>query len=638
MSRGQSLGRTHVDITARQTEFEKGMMQASRRLEDFGKKAAELGKSMSIRFSAPIVGAMALTLKAWQSNERAAMKLNNALTSAGFTDYSSKINETAEAIQRLTTASAASYKELVALGVAGGLTAQQAEETGKAAIGLSKVFGIDTATATRLLTQELLTGKSGLDRYIPELRNAGSEAERMALLQEKAAEGMRLAQAETSSWSGAVAQLRNEVADAAARIGEVLAPTVTRLSNFMKNLVIQTQGIDAATIGWSLAIAGAVAAMGPALLLTAALAKSLAVLAAVGMKLVAFFASPWIALLAAGAAAFAMFTDHGERFLAGFTGPKVAASIRMMGASLAIEAGAFAAALVDGIVDLAKFVPQALPPAFRAVVFGLDTALQDIIGRLVSFLRDSVNEIISLVNRVLRMNIQIIDETGVEKALKAGAEKGAAAVAAELEQLSDRWFNRESVTPLEDGLRAAGERWKLDVAEGSASLAEGMEATESVVEKLMALFKTDFAAAEGLEDLAKKLAEINLTPAGGTPPPVVAAAAGAVAGVASASGISLNQIASMGGNSSRARDARYTLGLQERALAAEARGSFNVAARLRADAKAREDRLLQKAKDSLDPAGTPGESDPGGNTGEETMAEDIRVIRTALETLQGALA
>ena len=58
-----SLGTTYVDIIARIDGFEKNILKATQKLDKFGKAAQRMGKTLTTRLTAPVLGMGAVTIK-----------------------------------------------------------------------------------------------------------------------------------------------------------------------------------------------------------------------------------------------------------------------------------------------------------------------------------------------------------------------------------------------------------------------------------------------------------------------------------------------------------------------------------------------------------------------------------------------
>ena len=97
-----------------------------------------------------------------------------------------------------------------------GIQADRMAEAMDAAVGLSRALQMDLATATRYVAMAFEGEFTILQRYIPELRAAGTETEKLALLQQKAAEGMAIARAEATTTAGAWKRLGINIMDAGA--------------------------------------------------------------------------------------------------------------------------------------------------------------------------------------------------------------------------------------------------------------------------------------------------------------------------------------------------------------------------------------------------------------------------------------
>jgi hypothetical protein len=70
-----SLGTTYVDIIARIDGFEKNILKATQKLDKFGKAAQRMGKTLTTRLTAPVLGMGAVTIKTFANFEQQMLKV-----------------------------------------------------------------------------------------------------------------------------------------------------------------------------------------------------------------------------------------------------------------------------------------------------------------------------------------------------------------------------------------------------------------------------------------------------------------------------------------------------------------------------------------------------------------------------------
>jgi len=90
-----------------------------------------------------------------------------------------------------------------------------------------------------------LQGKTTmLGRYIPAIRMAANDAEKFAAIQATAARGMELAKDETKTFSGQLAQLRNNLGDVAERFGMALMPLFDKFVGILRGFAEQLRRLS----------------------------------------------------------------------------------------------------------------------------------------------------------------------------------------------------------------------------------------------------------------------------------------------------------------------------------------------------------------------------------------------------------
>lgn len=163
-----------------------------------------------------IVGGLVALAKSYAQQESANNRLAATFKAAGESGARAVVQwgAWATSIQRVTTLGDEQIMSLVSLGKTMGITNSQLAGATKGAIGLSKAFGIDLNSAMKMTALALQGEYTMLQRYIPELRSANSEAEKAAIVQRAMARGFEVAKEELNTISGAWAALKGVVVDA----------------------------------------------------------------------------------------------------------------------------------------------------------------------------------------------------------------------------------------------------------------------------------------------------------------------------------------------------------------------------------------------------------------------------------------
>ena len=178
------------------------------------------------------------------AQEQAVNDLESAIASSGQSTekWSKKLQDVASSIQKITIYGDEALMPVMALGLNMGIGADKMEESTKAAIGLSKAFGIDLKTSMKMVALAMQGEFTLLQRYVPELRSVSTEAEKLAIFQKLVAAGFQQAQAETKTASGQYQQLKNELGDLGELVGKLLMPIFQGFGNIIRAVAEKASG------------------------------------------------------------------------------------------------------------------------------------------------------------------------------------------------------------------------------------------------------------------------------------------------------------------------------------------------------------------------------------------------------------
>ncbi len=186
--------------------------------------------------------------------------------------------------------------EMLALATSSGVAFDKMEETLTGAIGLSTAFekaGLSQEMAMKGLALAYEGEFTQLNRYIPALRTATTDTEKMAILQEAMANGFEMAKDQAKSQAGQLAQTGNLLSDLGDKIGDVL-------KSYLKPLNVVLKGIAQWLNDYPSLFRGLVAAFTAMVTVTSLLlSKTIALNAAKAVG--AALSGNWIALAAAAA-------------------------------------------------------------------------------------------------------------------------------------------------------------------------------------------------------------------------------------------------------------------------------------------------------------------------------------------------
>jgi len=143
----------------------------------------------------------------------------------------------ASELQAITTQGDEATLELMRNGLMLGIQADQLKGATQAAIGLSEALGIDQVMAMRAVANANEGQFEVLQRYLPALKVAKDDTEKLAIVNAAAAKGFSLAKAQTQTYAGAMQQLWNAVGDTREVLGEALAPVIMKVASFIRGIL-----------------------------------------------------------------------------------------------------------------------------------------------------------------------------------------------------------------------------------------------------------------------------------------------------------------------------------------------------------------------------------------------------------------
>jgi hypothetical protein len=170
------------------------------------------------------IAALSKVARAYSEQQAADSRLANAFGATGeeAEKLIKKWGDFATGIQRVTTLGDEEIMMLIALAKNMGVADSQLEEVTKGAIGLSKAFGMDLDSALKGVALAMQGEFTMLQRYIPALRSANTDTEKMAILQKAMASGFNQAKGELGTINGMWASFKGVVGDALQSVGKGL--------------------------------------------------------------------------------------------------------------------------------------------------------------------------------------------------------------------------------------------------------------------------------------------------------------------------------------------------------------------------------------------------------------------------------
>ena len=171
---------------------------------------------------------IAIAIKKYADCEAIMQDLKGALKVSGqaIKENIDGFKQLATAISSVTPVAKSSVYELIQIGMARGLNARQAEEYAASAIGFAKRERISNEEAMEGMIKMASGMRNALDRLDPEIKNATTSQEKLAIANRKAKEGFAMLKEDTDTIKGAMAQLQHVIGSIYTAIGEMFAPMV----------------------------------------------------------------------------------------------------------------------------------------------------------------------------------------------------------------------------------------------------------------------------------------------------------------------------------------------------------------------------------------------------------------------------
>ena len=261
---GNKLASVAIRISANAAEAERVLRSFEGSMQKWGKTISNIGKSMSMYVTAPLVAAATASVNAANTQTQAEAKLLNALK--GREDVQRRLIEQAGELQSKSTFGDEAIIEQQAFLAALGLTEEQISSTITAAVQLSSALGMDLTSSVKNLAKTYggMTGELG--ESIPALKNLTAE-------QLKTGEAVKyvndnykgFAEIAASTGTGPLVQLKNTIGDIAEQFGVILLPSLQKVANALKSVAEWIQNLSPEWKETIVNVGAVVAAIGPLL-------------------------------------------------------------------------------------------------------------------------------------------------------------------------------------------------------------------------------------------------------------------------------------------------------------------------------------------------------------------------------------
>ena len=310
-----------IKIGADSYEFQQKAQQVEKGLGSLEKKLTSVGKSLSLKLTAPLaaLGGVSLHLADVQAKAEAkvqqALKVTNQSVGYNFrqlADYASELqgktifgdetilDKSTARLLAFTNITGENFKRTQALAL--DLATALEMDLGSASLQLGKALS-DPATKLSSLSRAGITFSKEQTKVIKKLAETGDIAKAQAMiLDELERKFGGQAEAAARTGLGAVQQLKNAWGDFLERIGAAIMPFATKIAGALSTVVQMLQSMSPAMMQTIVVVAGLVAAVGPLSLGIGAVIKVLPMLAAGFTALLSPVGLIMAAVLALGAA------------------------------------------------------------------------------------------------------------------------------------------------------------------------------------------------------------------------------------------------------------------------------------------------------------------------------------------------
>ena len=259
------VGQLKAILGLDKSKYDKGLKGAKKSTQSFGNSVKKIGGIIAGAFAVrKIIQFGQKAVEAANIQAQAEQKLasqvaaNGKAVQATMTDYKNYASE----LQKITTVGDETTLQL--LQMAETMQSPAPKEAAKGAIALSKSLGVDLQSALKMVTLAQEGEYTMLNRYVPALRAASTEAEKAAILQKTLADGFEIAKTEALTGSGAITQMQNALGDVSEQVGNALLPVLVKMANRIKEAAVWVQENKDAVLKWAKGIGIAAGALGVA--------------------------------------------------------------------------------------------------------------------------------------------------------------------------------------------------------------------------------------------------------------------------------------------------------------------------------------------------------------------------------------
>jgi hypothetical protein len=312
-----TLASIGINITGDSKELSTALETASSKMQAFGERASQLGKTLSTRLTLPIIGAATLAIREFGKEEDAIARLNGALrANAGQANITAnEVKALAESLETTTNVTADATMNAAALLSTFHQVSNQAGEnndvftrTIKVSADLAALMGTDMTSATMQLAKALENPTIGLGalsrsgttfteqqkEMIQTLVESGRQLEAQTMILDVVESQYKgIAEELAQTTSGRIKNALNELGKTVDSFGQIMSEALLPMLEIITGLAKRLETMDESTKRFVITIAGLTAAVGPALFVIGQLTIAVRVLTAT------MLANPYLAVGAA---------------------------------------------------------------------------------------------------------------------------------------------------------------------------------------------------------------------------------------------------------------------------------------------------------------------------------------------------
>ena len=290
-----------IKIGADSYEFQQKAKEVEKGLAGLEKKLTNVGKTLSMRLTAPLMALGAVSLKNADVQQQAESRLLNALK--GRSDVQQRLLTQASELQSRSVLGDEVIIGQQAYLASLGMTEEQIGKVIEASAQLSAATGMTLESAVKNLAKTFggLTGELG--ESIPKLKEFTSEQLKNGEAVDFILQNYKgFAETAAKEGLGAVKQLKNAWGDFTEQIGAVMIPAVNTLAKALSKVVAALQSMSPLTKKVIVAIGGVAASIAPLSLAIGGVIKTLPMMASGFTALLSPVGLVVAAILALGAA------------------------------------------------------------------------------------------------------------------------------------------------------------------------------------------------------------------------------------------------------------------------------------------------------------------------------------------------